>query len=125
MRTKETKPNDFNIYQKAAHLYASYSNPDDAAHEPFNYPVLGLCSEAGEVADKFKKLWRDRHVRSFDELTDEDVEALKKELGDCMWYLSEIATKLGVRLSDVAGSNIKKLQSRKERNRIHGSGDNR
>jgi NTP pyrophosphatase (non-canonical NTP hydrolase) len=54
-----------------------------------------------------------------------DKEDLKKELGDILWYLSAVATDLGIDLDDVATTNYEKLKSRQERNVLQGSGDNR
>ena len=83
--------------------------------------VLGLPGEAGEAADKFKKIIRDKGgVISLS-----DREEIVKELGDVMWYVSTIAAYLDVPLSEVANGNISKLESRLKRNKIHGEGDNR
>lgn len=83
--------------------------------------VLGLPGEAGEAADKFKKIIRDKGgVISLS-----DREEIVKELGDVMWYVSTIAAYLDVPLSEVANGNISKLESRLRRNKIHGEGDNR
>ena len=83
--------------------------------------VLGLPGEAGEAADKFKKIIRDKGgVISLS-----DREEIVKELGDVMWYVSTIAAYLDVPLSKVANGNISKLESRLKRNKIHGEGDNR
>lgn len=83
--------------------------------------VLGLPGEAGDAADKFKKIIRDKSgVISLS-----DREEIVKELGDVMWYVSTIAAYLDVPLSEVANGNISKLESRLKRNKIHGEGDNR
>ena len=82
---------------------------------PIIYPTLGLCGESGEVAEKVKKHLRDG--ASLDEL--------KKELGDVLWYLASIASDLNISLNDIALTNVEKLQSRMERGKISGSGDNR
>lgn len=83
--------------------------------------ALGLPGEAGEAADKFKKIIRDKDgVISLD-----DREEIVKELGDVMWYVSTIAAYLDMPLSEVAERNIEKLESRRKRNKIHGEGDNR
>ena len=83
--------------------------------------VLGLPGEAGEAADKFKKIIRDKGgVISL-----EDREEIVKELGDVMWYVATTAAYLDVDLSEVAQKNIEKLESRQKRNKIHGAGDNR
>jgi len=102
---------DFKEYQLKAVSYAVYP----ATHKVL-YPTLGLCGEAGEVAEKVKKQVRDgvfsRHETA-------------KELGDVLWYLANLANDLGYSLHEIAENNIEKLESRKERNVIQGSGDNR
>ena len=79
------------------------------------YPALGLCGEAGEVAEKVKKSIRDGN----------SLEGVGLELGDVLWYISAIADDLGVTLEEVAQANVDKLNSRMIRNKIGGSGDNR
>ncbi|PIT90535.1 MAG: hypothetical protein COU22_01635 [Candidatus Komeilibacteria bacterium CG10_big_fil_rev_8_21_14_0_10_41_13] len=87
----------------------------------FYYPALGLASEAGEVAGKIKKVMRDNN-----DVVDEDRKAdLKKELGDVLWYVSQLATELKLDLNEIAEANVEKLQSRLERGKIGGDGDNR
>ena len=86
-----------------------------------NYPILGLAGEAGELANKYKKVLRDDSGI----LSEEKRKALIDELGDCLWYLSAIASDLGADLEQVATDNITKLLSRKGRGVIQGSGDNR
>ena len=108
---------DLNQYQAQARLTARYprvgSNPI--------YPTLGLCGEAGEVADKVKKVLRDR-----DGVFDAEVrEGLKLELGDVLWYVAQLASELGFDLNGIAAANLAKLASRAERNVIGGSGDQR
>ena len=83
--------------------------------------VLGLVGESGEVADKFKKLIRDKKGI----LTDEDKKEILKELGDVLWYVNSITVLLGSDLESVAQNNLDKLLSRKARGVIGGSGDNR
>ena len=78
--------------------------------------TLGLAGEAGEVAEKVKKLYRDS------QFSKEDV---IKELGDVLFYVTALANHLGSDLQSVANANIKKLHDRKDRNKIKGSGDNR
>ena len=87
----------------------------------FIYPVLGLCGESGEIAEKIKKVIRDEGGVA----SDLKKEEIKKELGDVLWYISQIATELGLSIDAVAKVNIEKLQSRMERNKISGSGDDR
>ena len=83
--------------------------------------VLGLPGEAGEAADKFKKILRDKNGV----ISRVDREEIVKELGDVLWYVAMIAEYLEVPLSEVANGNIAKLESRLQRNKIHGAGDNR
>jgi NTP pyrophosphatase (non-canonical NTP hydrolase) len=109
----------FDQYQKAAHATAMPVCGD------FAYPALKLAGEAGEVAEKFGKLMRDHRVRNWEDIPEDKRRELVKELGDVMWYISEIATRLGVNLSAVAVGNIVKLQSRQERGQLHGDGDDR
>ena len=85
------------------------------------YPTLGLTGEAGEVADKVKKVIRDR-CGVFDADT---REAIKLELGDVLWYVAQLASELGYDLNEVADANLQKLSSRAARGRIGGSGDQR
>lgn len=85
------------------------------------YPTLGLVNEAGELAGKVKKIFRDKGGA----ISAADREALKQELGDVLWYLAQICTELDLSLSEVAEANLVKLFSRLERGRIGGEGDNR
>lgn len=113
-----------NEYQEAALTTAVYP-------EQFRviYPALGMNGEAGEVADKVKKVIRDTAF-----LTDADgaivfhydkrIE-LAKEIGDVLWYCATLANDIGLKLDDVAQMNIDKLKSRQERGKLSGSGDNR
>jgi len=88
---------------------------------PIVYPTLGLANEAGEVAGKVKKIFRDRGGV----ITDADREALALELGDVLWYVSELCTRLGIPLGEVAAMNIAKLADRAARGVISGDGDHR
>ncbi len=108
---------DINAYQDAARRTAAY--PDVGANPV--YPTLGLSGEAGEVADKVKKVLRDRGG-VFDDPT---REAIKLELGDVLWYVAQLASELGYDLEEVATANLDKLASRAARGRIGGSGDHR
>lgn len=108
---------EFKEYQKKAQETAIY--PGKGQH--LAYPCLGLNGEAGEVAEKYKKVLRDQNGR----LSPEIKEQIALELGDVLWYVADIAFELGYQLSTIADMNIKKLQSRKERDKIKGDGDNR
>lgn len=83
--------------------------------------ILGLVGESGEVAEKFKKLIRDKGG----ELSDYDKRELLKEIGDVLWYINSISQLLGSDLQEVAELNLEKVLSRKERGVTMGSGDNR
>lgn len=108
---------NFNDYQKQAKKTAVYPNKG----KNYIYPVLGLVGEAGEVAEKFKKIIRDNDGK----IDSEKKAEIEKELGDVLWYISQISTELKINLEDVAKTNIKKLSSRLKRNCIKGDGDNR
>lgn len=107
---------DFEEYQKKSRKTALYPK-----EHGFVYPTLGLNGEAGEVAEKVKKVLRDKNG-IMDEKTKQEI---KKELGDVLWYLSQVATELELDLDEIAFENIKKLYSRMERGKLTGSGDNR
>ena len=108
---------DFKTYQKKARETAQYPNLGSNNI----YPTLGLVGEAGEVAEKVKKVIRDKNG-IFDK---ESKKAIKKELGDVLWYLSNLSTEFGFELDDVASENLVKLKDRSDRNKIIGSGDAR
>lgn len=106
-----------NEYQDRALETAIYPSRGDN----FVYPALGLVGEAGEVADKLKKVIRDNNGV----LTDAVKDAVAAELGDTMWYVAVLASELGYGLDEIMAKNLAKLNSRKERGVLTGSGDNR
>lgn len=106
-----------NEYQEKAQATAVYP----AMGMNYSYPALGLVGEAGEVAEKIKKVIRDQDGV----LTDENKTEIAKELGDVLWYIAIMANEMGVTLQEVAEQNLEKLMSRKERGVLGGSGDNR
>jgi len=108
---------NFEEYQKKSRETAIYPNQGDN----FIYPVLGLVGESGEVAEKIKKVLRDNRGV----IDQEKREEIKKELGDVLWYLAQIATELDLSLDEIAQTNVEKLGSREKRNKLHGEGDNR
>lgn len=108
---------NFDDYQKEAKKTAIYPN----VGENFIYPTLGLAGEAGEIAEKIKKVLRDDGGK----LTQEKKTELQKELGDILWYVAQLSTELGLSLSKIADKNLEKLSSRKKRGKLRGSGDNR
>jgi len=108
---------EFDSYQIKARKTAMY--PDLGSNNI--YPTLGLVGEAGEVAEKVKKVLRDKNG-NFDI---ESKEAIKKELGDVLWYLSNLCTEFNFSLNDVAKLNLEKLELRASSGKITGSGDDR
>tara|TARA_R110002167_G_scaffold353191_1_gene566359 strand:- start:239 stop:550 length:312 start_codon:yes stop_codon:yes gene_type:complete len=102
---------DFKEYQRKAVSFALYP----ATHKVL-YPTLGLCGESGEVAEKVKKQVRDGVFNRHE---------VAKELGDVLWYLTNVCNDIGYSLDEIAVLNINKLNSRKERGKLQGSGDNR
>jgi len=107
---------EINDYQTKALETAIYPKKDEVI-----YPTLGLAGEAGEVADKVKKVIRDNGGIFTPQIRAE----IAKELGDVMWYCATLAYDLGFPLERIAQMNIDKINSRKERNKLNGSGDNR
>ena len=105
------KPMNMNAYQEMASKTAIYSS----AHQIL-YPALGLVGEAGEVANKVKKMMRDGTF---------DRAAVVSELGDVMWYIAALCRDLNVEMNDVALDNLKKLYDRMQRGTIQGNGDTR
>ena len=103
--------NMMNDYQRAAASTAIY--PSTAA---VVYPALGLAGEAGEVANKVKKIIRDGTFNR---------ESIADELGDCLWYIAALCRDLNVDMSDLAMNNLKKLYDRQKRGVISGNGDKR
>ena len=91
------------------------------ANQRLIYPTLGLAGEAGEVANKVKKILRDNNG----EITDEICENIAGELGDVLWYVAVTARDLGMSLEQIASANIQKLEDRKKRGTLGGNGDKR
>lgn len=108
---------NFKEYQEKSRKTAIYPNQGNN----FIYTTLGLVGESGEIAEKIKKVIRDGDGT----ITEEKRIELNKELGDVLWYLSQMASELKLSLDDIAENNIKKLYSRKERGKLQGDGDNR
>ena len=113
---KYKKISDLDMYQKVALTTAIYPR-----EQAIIYPTLGLTGEAGEVANKVKKIIRD----GSDSTNEKLVSEIKSEIGDCLWYIAVLANDFDIKLSDIASTNIEKLALRKQNNTIHGSGDNR
>jgi NTP pyrophosphatase (non-canonical NTP hydrolase) len=108
---------NFTDYQTKSRATAKYP----AIGHAVIYPTLGLVNEAGEVAGKIKKIFRDKDGV----IGTAEREALKAELGDVLWYLAQTCTELEISLDEVAESNLTKLLDRQSRGKIQGDGDNR
>jgi len=108
---------DFSDYQTRSRTTAQYPS----IGHPVIYPTLGLANEAGEVAGKVKKIFRDKGG----EINAETRETLASELGDVLWYLAQVCTELEISLDEVAEHNLAKLLDRQRRGKIRGDGDNR
>lgn len=108
----------FNDYQrKALTTVISEGNEfNDLLHW-----VLGINGESGEIAEKVKKIIRDKGGK----VSEADKRELGREIGDVLWYLAVFAHHLGIKFDDVAAGNIKKLADRQQRGRLQGSGDHR
>ena len=113
---KYKKVSDLDMYQKVARTTAIYPR-----EQAIIYPTLGLTGEAGEVANKVKKIIRDDGNKINEGL----VQEISAEIGDVLWYIAVLADDIGCKLSDIANANLVKLANRKEKGTIHGSGDKR
>jgi NTP pyrophosphatase (non-canonical NTP hydrolase) len=111
----------FYTYQEITGETAIYPGAKVGTYDAISYLTLGLTGEAGEIANKIKKIARDKQG----EVSEDDAAEILKEAGDVLWYLARLCDELGGELSYVAQSNIDKLMDRKERGVIAGSGDNR
>ena len=111
----------FNLYQDLAKKTAVYPGSGEVGGAM--YLALGLCGEAGEVAEKVKKYYRDGIPEGME--PDDWIENLVKEVGDVLWYASILLDTFGVKFSDAGVMNLEKLASRKARGVLGGSGDNR
>jgi len=116
----------FDEYEKKAQETVEYpiilvDAGDKDTEANYLYPVLGLVGEAGEVAEKIKKIIRNKKGN----YTLQDIEEIKKELGDVLWYIQAVAKEFKISLDNIAVSNIAKLQDRQKRGVIKSEGDNR
>lgn len=106
----------FHEYQDFTETTAIYKEKLPSFNARLSYVALGLTGEAGEVAEKIKKVMRDGTY------VPEDI---TRELGDVLYYITQMASLLGVELEEVAHQNMLKLRVRKEQGKIGGSGDYR
>lgn len=112
---------NLNEYQAKAESTAIYPMAHRGVPMSLSYAGLKLNGEAGEVAEKIGKRLRD----GLDIQNGEWNTALAKELGDVLWYVANLAREIGFDLEEVAKLNLDKLQSRKSRGKLGGSGDDR
>src|SRR6267142_4658097 len=103
----------FGEYQKRA--LTTVISHNDSFRDTLHW-VLGINGEAGEVAEKVKKIIRDKNGV----MSKQDKLELGKELGDVLWYLAVFAHDLGLSLDKIAAENLDKLQSRKARGVLGG-----
>ena len=107
---------DFNKYQETAVETAIYPS----THRIL-YPALGMAGEAGEVANKVKKIIRD----GTENLPDDWKDQIAGEIGDVLWYCAALSNDIGIPLALIAAQNRDKLLARKQKGTIQGSGDKR
>ena len=113
---KYKKVSDLDMYQKFAITTAIYPR-----EQAIIYPTLGLTGEAGEVANKVKKIYRD----GTNKINKNNIQEISAEIGDCLWYVALLADDIGCKLSDIANDNLLKLANRMKNGTLHGSGDKR
>ena len=102
-------PNEYQDFVESVNLY-----PRETSNLTL---TLGLAGEAGEIANKMKKVARDGYVL--------EISDLRAELGDVLWYVAALAADYDIDLQDVLEYNMEKLKSRKDRGTLQGNGDNR
>jgi NTP pyrophosphatase (non-canonical NTP hydrolase) len=127
---------NFKEYQKKSHATAIYpkvhyevdeheinagASQIDIENAYFVYPAMGLSGEVGELLNKLKKIIRDKMDANSQDFKD----SIGKEIGDCLWYIAELATVFDLDLGEIAEQNIEKLAKRKEDDKIKGDGDDR
>ncbi len=110
---------EFNDYQKKSRVHAFY--PNQNSPESYQYLVLGLVGEAGELAEHYKHALRD----DGGEITEDTRRLVSKELGDVLWYLANLAYELGYDFEDVAKSNLQKIEDRVKHGTLKGRGSDR
>lgn len=110
----------FYQYQEEVNKAAFYPEANSGSLSAILYGALGLNGEAGEVAEKVKKVWRDKESNF-----DNDALEIAKELGDALWYITRIGAELGYSLDKIAQLNVDKIVSRRKNGTFQGSGDNR
>jgi NTP pyrophosphatase (non-canonical NTP hydrolase) len=112
---------DFNKYQKECAKTDIGTSDKDCLKPGWLYYVLGIAGESGELSEKIKKLFRDKNGV----IDSEFNELIIKEMGDVQWYMARLCDAFDIEFETIFVENIKKLQSRKERNKLQGDGDER
>lgn len=112
---------NFDEYQEKTALTDVGTSAQDCINPGWLYYVLGIAGEAGEFAEKIKKLFRDKKGV----IDEEFIQQVKKEQGDILWYMGRFNSHMGISFNDVAEENLRKLLSRMERGTLHGDGDDR
>lgn len=107
-----------NHFQEFTRKTAIYPEVGTGSVPAISYVALGLAGEAGEIANKVKKLLRDGDKPEL-------REQIVSEIGDAMWYLFRLADEFNVQAGDLAFQNMTKLQDRQKRGVLGGSGDHR
>lgn len=118
----QSMKNGLRIYQEEARKTAKIFNNKS---EEISHAVFGLFAEVGEFSAILQKYIRDENYKLGDKIEEEKIEKMVKELGDILWYFSEVVSSLDMDLGYIAKKNIEKLRDRQKRNVISGSGDNR
>jgi len=112
---------NFNEYQKECRKTDVGTAAQDCLEPGWLYYTMGIAGETGELMEKIKKLFRDNNG-----IIDNDFKsALIKEMGDVQWYMARLADQFDIDFEVIFRTNVKKLQSRKKRNKLHGDGDDR
>ena len=110
---------EFNEYQDLASRTADFK--DRSPEYKIMYSCMGLAGETGEVIEKVKKVIRNHGGK----MSEEQREAIKQEIGDVLWYLSQVARFCDIALDDAAKANVEKLADRRARGVIRSEGDKR
>jgi len=108
----------FDDYMEWTDKTANYPNVNEGN---YIYPALGLGGESGEVLEKIKKLQRDKGGV----IDKKFIMDISGEIGDVLYYLARLCKEFNISFDDIVQYNIKKLESRLERGKIQGDGDNR
>lgn len=111
----------FDAYQLATSDTAIYPEANQGTPAAINYCLVGAAGEVGEIMNKWGKAIRDNGSQlDYDQRKD-----MGKEIGDVFWFLTRAADELGISVEVILNENLEKLQSRKARGVLSGSGDNR